>query len=306
MKDGVLKLPSFAKINWFLKVFGKREDGYHDICTAFQSISLRDTISFESSDDLVLACDDQRLPTDKNNLAIRAAEILRSSFGVNLGARITIEKRIPFPGGLGGGSSNAATVLLGLSVLWNLHPGFEELVSIAAKIGSDVPFFLYGGTALGSGRGTDIEPVRDLPQRLLLIAVPDIHVPTPEAYKSLGRTRLTSESAETNLIVCRELAERLISGSLPLENDFEPAVFRTAPEVLAAKDELISAGAEDALLSGSGASVFGIFDNDDRRQDAKQKLSSSGNLRVFAAETISRERFRQTMNPCGDLLPKRF
>src|SRR3954468_2041797 len=146
-------LPSFAKLNWNLRVLGKRPDGYHELSTVFQTISLSDTISFSRADseEVVLECDDPALSTGSDNLIIRAANALKSLSGCRAGARIRLAKRIPFGGGLGGGSSNAAIALMGLARLWDLRPDSGELIRVAAQLGADVPFFLVGGTARGSG-----------------------------------------------------------------------------------------------------------------------------------------------------------
>ena len=142
-------LPSFAKINWSLRVLGKRSDGYHELCTVFQTVSLCDRIEIEESPTLSLTCSDTRIPITSENLILKAAEMLRAAAGIDRGARIHLDKRIPSPGGLGGGSSNAAVALIGLSRLWNID-STEILPRIGAELGADVPFFLYGGTAIGT------------------------------------------------------------------------------------------------------------------------------------------------------------
>jgi 4-diphosphocytidyl-2-C-methyl-D-erythritol kinase len=153
-----LTLPSFAKINWLLRVLGRRADGFHELCTVFQTVSLCDRLTFEENARFSLTCDDERIACDETNLIRRAAEALKKEFGVRAGARIHLEKRIPAPGGLGGGSSNAATALLGLAALWQLPVDRAGLHRLAAALGSDVPFFLCGGTAWATGRGTEIHP----------------------------------------------------------------------------------------------------------------------------------------------------
>src|SRR5688572_19535925 len=146
-----LTLPSFAKVNLHLQVIGKRTDGFHDLCTVFQTISLHDRLSIGPDEQIRMTCGDRQLPVDEKNLVVQAALALRKRYNVHCGARIHLEKRIPAPGGLGGGSSNAAATLLALRKLWQIDVTVEELHPIAAQLGSDVPFFLYGGTALGMG-----------------------------------------------------------------------------------------------------------------------------------------------------------
>src|SRR5215204_3853568 len=130
MTDRRFTLPSFAKINWLLRILGKREDGFHELCTIFQTVSLFDEISFEESERIILTCSDGNIPTGETNLIIRAALLLQKEFDVKTGAKIHLEKRIPAPGGLGGGSSNAAVALLGLAALWELPIEFEKLVGL--------------------------------------------------------------------------------------------------------------------------------------------------------------------------------
>ncbi|MEP6903389.1 MAG: 4-(cytidine 5'-diphospho)-2-C-methyl-D-erythritol kinase [Actinomycetota bacterium] len=145
MKDTSFTLPSFAKINWFLRIMGKRGDGFHELCTIFQTVSLFDEISFQEHDRIVLTCKDEFIPLDATNIIVKAAQILKREFNIKTGAEIHLEKRIPAPGGLGGGSSNAAVTLLGLAMLWNLKIDFDKLAEIGARLGSDIPFFFYGG-----------------------------------------------------------------------------------------------------------------------------------------------------------------
>jgi 4-diphosphocytidyl-2-C-methyl-D-erythritol kinase len=159
VQNQAFSLPSFAKVNLNLRVLGRREDGFHEVVTLLQTISLHDTLTFEPSEGgFKLLCDDPSLPVDGTNLIVRAAKALQTEFRLEAGARISLEKSIPIGGGLGGGSSNAATALIGLSRLWALDPNVEKLWEIAAGLGSDVPFFLDGGTAMARGTGTTIEP----------------------------------------------------------------------------------------------------------------------------------------------------
>lgn len=306
MQKTSVTVPSFAKINWILKVGDRRKDGFHDICTVFQTVSLRDTLTFSPANSLKLHCSDPLLETGPENLVLRAAAALKDRFSVEFGARIALEKNIPFPGGLGGGSSNAAAALVGLSCLWDLRPSEKELLEIASELGSDVPFFLCGGTALGTGRGTVIEEVPEIVNEFLLIAAPRVDVPTRTAFEMLDRARLTKERPKFILNVCRELAEALVSGHVVPENDFETAVFELAPEVKRTRDILLLSGASSALLAGSGASVFGIFDSDEDRRAAIESLKGEPGLRTYPVRTISRSRFRDEMGPCRFLLPKKF
>jgi len=288
-------LPSFAKINWFLRVLGKRPDGYHELCTLFQTISLHDTVHFAESDELELTCDDPCVPTDDRNLIIKAAKALSATAGAKLGAEIRLEKRIPSPGGLGGGSSNAAVALIGLVRLWQMDIEPAVLDRIAAGIGSDVPFFLYGGTAIGSGRGEVVETVGDITEPSMLVATPEVAVSTAMVYGRIDASGLTNEGVESILRVCRFMAK---SGDLrgrTLINDLESSVFSAEPEIARVKETLLNLGAVKAVMSGSGASVFAIFDKEETRQAALKALEIESNWRRFAVATVTREEYRKAL-----------
>ncbi|HKS30716.1 MAG TPA: 4-(cytidine 5'-diphospho)-2-C-methyl-D-erythritol kinase, partial [Pyrinomonadaceae bacterium] len=220
-------LPAYAKINWRLNVLGRRADGYHEIRTIFQTVTLHDRLTFAASDDerLFLTCDDETVPSDERNLVVRAALALREKFQVREGAQLHLEKRIPVEAGLGGGSSDAAVALLGLAALWRIKTNREELSRIGARLGADVPFFFTGGTARGTGLGTEIAPLEDAPAVPLLIIKPEARVSTPEAYKALKRPALTKEVADIILSISREEARIRDSLHEVLHNDFERAIY---------------------------------------------------------------------------------
>ena len=288
-------LPSFAKINRFLRVLGKREDGYHELCTVFQTVSLHDDLTFSEAGDLSLTCDDPKIPTGQENLIVEAANLLRAEFGITSGANIHLEKRIPAPGGLGGGSSNAAAALIGLAKLWNIEPGPDELARIGKQLGADVPFFFHGGTALGTGRGDEIASVGDIENGHILIVTPDVEVSTREAYDGLNAPALTEEASKGILRDCRFEAESLNLQHSVLRNDFEISVFRSYPEIRRVKEKLIGLGARQALMSGSGASVFAIFDTQETRQATLKAIENEHNWRQFAVAAISRDEYREAL-----------
>ena len=288
-------LPSYAKINWQLRVLGNREDGFHELFTVFQTVSLHDTVTFSESDELALTCDSSLVPTDGHNLILKAATSLRDRLGVEKGARMHLEKRIPSPGGLGGGSSNAAVTLLGLSKLWNVKIDSHELINIASSIGSDVPFFLRGGTAIGTGRGEIIEYAADVDEQFLLLVTPMVNVSTQEAFFGLKASTLTNEVLNRILPVCRSEARSLNMRSAVLKNDFEESVFFAHPEIRRVKEALIELGAVNAAMSGSGATVFAIFDKQETRQTALKALDHESTWRKFAVATISRDQYREAL-----------
>ncbi|HEX8250600.1 MAG TPA: 4-(cytidine 5'-diphospho)-2-C-methyl-D-erythritol kinase [Pyrinomonadaceae bacterium] len=299
-------LPAFAKINWFLRVLDKRDDGFHEICTAFQTISLHDNLTFYKNNEIVLTCDQPHIPVDERNLIFRAALALREKFGIKTGARIHLEKRIPAPGGLGGGSSDAAIALLGLAKLWQIEIKFEELCEIGSELGSDVPFFFFGGTAGGGGRGTEIFPVDEREEKFMLVVAPKIDVPTAKAFAGLKALRLTNQPPESILKLCRSEAEKLNLRQSALMNDFEASVFKIQPEIKRVKEKLLESGASRALMTGSGASVFAVFDKQETRQATLKALDDNQNWRMFAVATISRIKYREALGMSEKLFPISF
>lgn len=288
MQEKSFRLPSFAKINLSLRVLGKRADGFHEIRTIFQTVSLCDYLTFGESDRILLTCDDEKIPTDDKNLIVKAAKLLREGYAVKKGAAIHLEKHIPAPGGLGGGSSNAAAALFGLTRLWEIAVDLKKLQTIGEKLGSDVPFFFSGGTALGTGRGTEISPLADFVEKHLLIVTPNVDVSTENAFARLDAPDLTNKDSKSILQICRDAGNSPYSRQSELKNDFERVIFESEPETRRAKEKLFAAGAKRALLCGSGASVFGVFETNEQRQEALEILSGEQNWRVFPAETVSR------------------
>lgn len=295
MKNNEFTIPAFAKINWFLKISGKREDNFHEICTVFQTVSLHDNLTFSESGNLILSCDDTNIPVDERNLIMRAAKLLQEKFSVKKGAEISLEKRIPSPGGLGGGSANAAVTLIGLNQLWSLSATKQDLSEIASKIGADIPFFLTGGTARGFGKGIEIEEREDVRENFLLIVTPDISVSTPDAYRRLNAPPLTKNKGKSIFKFCREQQDLMLSGQLKPENDFEKVIFEIFPEIKRIKDLLLENGAKSALMSGSGASVFGIFEKEETRQATLKAFQKENKWRMFAVATVGREEYRQAL-----------
>ncbi len=274
-----------------LRVIGKRDDGFHELFTLFQTVSLHDELTFAESDVVEMTCSHKGIPVGENNIVIKAANLLRARHTVASGASIHLRKRIPSPGGLGGGSSNAAVALIGLARLWGLDIRQQRLHEMACELGSDVPFFLSGGTAIGTGRGDEIEPVADASLPFGIIVTPAVHISTPAAFARLGAESLTTIDAERILNVCRFEAENLDLGHTVLRNDMESAVFADHPEVERAKKKLLELGAANALMSGSGASVFAVFDKEETRQTALKALDKEVNWRKFAVAAVSRSKY---------------
>ncbi|KPL19290.1 MAG: hypothetical protein AMJ92_03885 [candidate division Zixibacteria bacterium SM23_81] len=249
---------SYAKVNFGLRILRKRSDGFHDIETVLQTIDLRDTVTISPVQDgkILLQCDHQDVPSGPENLAYKAAQLLQEECEVRRGCRIEINKRIPPGAGLGGGSSNAATTLLGLNSLWKLKLPTKRILSLSAKLGSDVPFFIQGGTALARGRGEQLIPLRLIPDFWMVLIKPELSIATEWAYRQV-KIPLTSNSLDVKLEGLQEISnlEQLLSF---LDNDLEKAVGEVYPSIANIKAELLSKGAMGATMSGSGSAVFGL------------------------------------------------
>ncbi len=300
LSDSSFTLPAFSKINLKLRVLGRRADGYHDLDTIFQTVSLHDniTITVTESSEINLSCDDRRLPTDETNLVIRAARALQKRFGVSKGARLHLEKRIPTQAGLGGGSSDAAVTLIALAHLWELPASAPDLIDIGSRLGVDVPFFFVGGTARGTGIGDNVAALRDAPQKFLLILKPAANISTSDAYQILDERSLTTPNSKSILSSSQRTEVFEIADFDALENEFEPVAFDLAPEISRAKAALLNAGAQTALLAGSGSAVFGIFDSEDAQRRAIQAIELETGWRVFPCKTVGRDEYSEAL---GDL-----
>jgi 4-diphosphocytidyl-2-C-methyl-D-erythritol kinase len=305
--DDTLTLPSFAKINWALHVLGRRPDDYHELRTIFQTVTLHDRLHLTPSEDgrIEIRCDTPSIPVDESNLIYAAASALRERYGKRQGARVSLEKRIPAGGGLGGGSSNAAVTLLALAHLWRIETSGSELAELGASLGADVPFFFTGGTAEGRGLGTQISPLADVDETHLLIVTPGVKVLTAEAYKALNAPALTKANGDIMLSSSRAGAQ--FPGFVPynLHNDFERVVLRLEPEIERAKKALGLVGARATLLAGSGASVFGIFDSREAQARAAVLLEAERGWRVFSCRTLGRAGYIKALGTCGELLLER-
>ncbi len=283
-----------AKINLSLRVLGRRPDGYHELDTVFQTIDLWDTLEIRSADRLTLECDDPRLPVDGSNLVLKAAERLsKSAPGSGAGAALRLSKGIPVGAGLGGGSSAAAAALMICSRLWDMALADDELAGIARDLGADVPFFLLGGTARGRGRGDDLTPLEPVPPRELLLGFPPFGIASAEVYRRLS-ARLTPPWNGVSLPPPSghkwpEGKDFALAG-----NDLEAIVFEGWPELKRFRDALLATGARGALLSGSGSTVFGVFDHRSELGGALDELRSRFDNWTLVASRTAPEAIRIT------------
>ncbi|MFP4081336.1 MAG: 4-(cytidine 5'-diphospho)-2-C-methyl-D-erythritol kinase [Candidatus Aminicenantes bacterium] len=282
------RIKSFAKINLGLEVISKREDGYHNIKTIFQTIDFYDVLKFKTIDQerIVLRGNHKSIAWDESNLIFKAAALLRQEFRPSSGIEIWVEKNIPPGAGLGGGSANAAMTLLGLDAIWGLHLEKKALVDMGRMLGADVPFFLEGGACLGVGRGDEIIPLPDLPHHFCVLALPSFSISTASVYSRFP-SFLTSDNKESK--IDRFLEERRIG---ILENQLEEIVFSSYPLLKAIKHIFQSQGAELSLVSGTGAGVFGLFRERERAEKALEEIKR--NHRALVVETLSREQYRKS------------
>lgn len=283
----MLTLRTPAKINPVLEVLGPRGDGYHELALVFQAIGLFDQLSFEKKENgvqLTMEKGPEDLTLDGSNLIIKAAELFMTEVLKGKGgARITLQKNIPMAAGLGGGSSDAAATLRGLQWLYEADVSESQMMELAGRLGSDVPFFLSGGTALGTGRGEKIAPWKAfIPLSLLLIKTPE-GLSTPAVYRS-GKAQLTSGEKAKNFV---EILQRgkVDDFASSLFNGLETAAFYLRPDVKQIKDRLVQAGAKGALISGSGPTVFAVV-ADEKKADSIGGIFRSEEFEVFVTETI--------------------
>jgi 4-diphosphocytidyl-2-C-methyl-D-erythritol kinase len=302
MKYGMkLTLPSFAKINWTLEILGKRPDGYHEVRTLLQTVSVADELTFElTGQGISVHCDHPEVPCDETNLAYRAAKLLGDFTGADLGVRIRIAKQLPVAAGLGGGSGNAAVTLLALQRLWNVQVQPRDLFGLAAKLGADAPFFLIGGTCLGVGRGDEVYPLADVNEEFLLLVNRGIAVATRDAYADLP-AELTKPEAVIKMPLSFEAAYAAIArpgAPSPLINDLENPVFARHPALVDVKRRLKQAGARGVLMSGSGSTIFAIFDSAEARARAEDDISATG-WRSLRARTLGRTEYLRLLGITG-------
>jgi 4-diphosphocytidyl-2-C-methyl-D-erythritol kinase len=290
-----VRVPAFAKINSCLQIIAKRPDGYHELRTIFQTISLRDTlhISLKKDSDgfsFSFTSDDSSMPLGLDNLVVRAVKAFEAEFGLRGNLTIHLEKRIPVARGLGGGSSDAAATLIGLLRLCEATPPLPKMLGLAASLGADVPFFLFGGRAMAIGRGDEIYPLPDEPKRSIVVVSPaGLGVSTKEAYEWASAELTKSAEPHKLLRFCALCWSRQGSGLL---NDFEGPVFGRYPRLEEIRAGLLKRGAADAALAGSGSAVFGIFRNPAQARRSARRFPEDS---VFVVETISRSKYGRAM-----------
>lgn len=294
-------LPAFAKINLILRVVNLRRDGYHSLETVFQTLELHDALAFRFAPShhfhVSLDVQDSPIPSDGTNLIYKACRAFHEAHPLKHRVEVSIEKRIPVEGGLGGGSSNAAATLIALSRLYGWPLGRNRLLSIARKLGADVPFFLYGGTAFGSGRGDRISPLPDsFPGTAVLLVLPGVSCSTAVIYRRFDEAELLTAGRNSIKILLDQRPESLRDFVSHFENDLEQVVFALYPELDSTKKRLKDQGAAAALLTGSGSALFGIFTEAADRDRAAGVFPAS-----VATRFLSRREYRERLGLPGRL-----
>ena len=294
----VVRVHAHAKINLDLRVLGTRPDGYHELRTVFQTLALHDTLDCVAREGpLAIECDTPGVPVDRTNLIWRAAETLWRALrrdGPAAGVLVRLQKRIPVQGGLGGGSADAAAALLALARVWRTPVRREQLVEVAAAIGADVAFCLSGGTALGLGRGDEVYPLMDLPRHWVVLLVPGFGISSTDAYgwydaeRGLDRGALPPEP--------QHVPGPWPSRAAQMINDLEAPIARRHPEIARMKGALRQAGALAAAMSGSGSTVFGLFQRRGEAVSAMGRLGGAG-WQVLLTESIGRTVYARRTAP---------
>lgn len=283
-----MKILSPAKINLFLIVKGKREDGYHELLTLFCRIGIYDTISMEiNRKDISVYCADPNVPNDKTNLAHKAADTFFLAAGTknlknNSGVRISIDKKIPVGAGLGGGSSNAASVLLGLNQYFNNPFSKNDLMEMALTIGADVPFFIHEKPAIATGIGEKLTSFAELYPYKIVLIFPGKSISTKAVYKNLNLGLTKCEQKLKGFL----FKEKVFRAEQHLCNDLETVTTSICPEISLIKKELLNLGADGSLMTGSGPTVFGLFSDAAKAESAYHGLIDNDNWKVFISDLI--------------------
>ena len=284
----ILTLSAYAKVNLTLEVLSKRPDGYHEIASVLQAISLADTLNFEPTETLEFQCDVKELQTP-DNLVLKAAKLLKEDSGYKKGARINLTKSIPLAAGLGSGSTDAAATLVGLNKLWVLNLSQGKLLELAAKLGSDVPFFLYGGTALAEGRGERIKPLPSTSKTWMVLLKPAIELvanKTAQLYSRLNPSHFTSGQHTERLVAHLKHGGNIESSFL--YNVFEQVAFDFFPALSDYRYRLIKAGAKEVHLAGSGPTLFSLVTDRSRGEAVLKHLKPEG-LEAYLVHTVKED-----------------
>ena len=278
---------AYAKINVTFEVLSRRKDGYHDVATVLQEIDLKDTLEFELAPSLSIECEDIALRSS-DNLALKAARVLRQEAAYKGGAKITLRKGIPIEAGLGGGSADAAATLIALNKLWKLKLSTESLAELAASLGSDVPYFIRGGTALAEGRGERVTPLSPLPKSWVVLLKPSVPIPEPKTkmmYDALSPSHYTTGRYTKRAVSAIERGA--VSDGFPLYNTFDVVAFEMYEGMEWYWKQFLAAGAPEVHLAGAGPTLFTLLSGRKQAEGIYRSLSGLG-LETYIVQTVKR------------------
>lgn len=287
-----MMLKAYAKINLGLDVLGKREDGYHEVRMIMQTIRLYDKLVMKkiSNEEVIIKTNLSYLPTNENNLVYKAIQLLREEFHIKQGVYVELEKHIPVAAGLAGGSSDAATTLIGMNRLFHLKLSNKDLMDRAVRLGADIPYCILGGTALSEGIGEVLTPLPNMPPAYILIAKPPISVSTKYVYEHFDMTREVNHPDIDGMTEAINQKE-LVGVTERLSNVLENVTISQYPVIKEIKDLMISYGAMNALMSGSGPTVFGVFDDLNHAKKAFSQLKLQGKAKqIYLTDIYNRKK----------------
>lgn len=285
---------AYGKINLGLDVLSKRPDGYHELKMVMQTVGIYDVLTFQKNEGSIrISTDHEELPGDKGNLIYQAAELIRETYGISEGVTITLQKNIPIAAGMAGGSTDAAAVFHGMNELFGLSMSLDDMKKLGVRIGADVPYCIMGGSALSEGIGEILTPLPAPPKAHLLIAKPDINVSTGFVFKNLQVNMLPFHPDIDGMV--RALKERDLRGITDrMGNVLETVTMKAYPVIGQIKEEMIKQGAENALMSGSGPTVFGVYREEEIAEKAGRIIAKQGYAKqIFVTEFIQAEAERK-------------
>jgi len=279
-----IKRYAYAKINLSLDVLKRRSDGYHEVEMIMQQVDLHDILTFEEMESgIEIICNDKRVPTDESNLIYKAYKIIKEKYSIDKGVRIYLEKNIPIAAGLAGGSSDAAQTLIGISKLWDLQINDIELMEMGVSIGADIPFCIFGGTGFARGIGEDISEITSFKNNIIVLAKPDIDVSTKQVYENLNFRIVDHPDTDSLLKAIERKDIKFIADNM--KNVLETVTIKKHPIIDNIKKQMIDCGAMGSMMSGSGPTVFGIFETKEQAEKCKNILKENID-EVYVTETI--------------------
>lgn len=282
-----MKIKAPAKINLTLDILGKLPNDYHELTTVYQAVSLYDELEFEESEvgDIKITSNSDQIPLDENNIVYKAVELIRQKHDIGKGLSINIEKNIPVAAGLAGGSTDAAATLKALNEIWELKLSDEILREYAAELGMDVSFLINGGTALGVRQGEKVRPINNNLSLNIVIVTPDISVSTKEAYGNLDLSQVGQDSEQTKRVIAALADGDLTEVVDNLHNDFEKSIIPQYLVIGEVKEKMLGLGALGSLMSGSGPSVFGVWESEKEARRASDSLRQEYK-QIYLTKTI--------------------